>query len=374
VFKLSKALYGLKQAPRAWNVKLDKSLKKFGFSKCLSEQAVYIRGAGTDAVILGVYVDDLIVTGGNLAKVKLFKTEMMTEFEMTDLGLLSYYLGIEVDQRDDFITVKQSGYAKKVLGQFGMQDCNSTKVPMEPGNKLDADKGGVPVDSTEYRKMIGCLRYLLHTRPDLSYSVGVASRFMENPTVMHVKAVKQILRYLHGTLEFGLVYVQGGNAGQLVGYTDSDHGSDTVQRRSTGGMAFYLGENLITWNSYKQKTVSLSSCESEFKAATAAAQQALWLRNLFSEVLKQKPAAVTLFVDNNSAIALMKNAVFHGRSKHIEIKYHFIRECIERGEIIVKRVSTNEQKADALTKALPMAKLTVMRHLLGVRDLGACQA
>ena len=168
--------------------------------------------------------------------------------------------------------------------------------------------------------------------------------------------------------------MQGGSAGQLVGYTDSDHGSDVMQRRSTGGMAFYLGENLITWNSYKQKTVSLSSCESEFKAATAAAQQALWLKNLFSEVMKQKPSVVTLFVDNNSAIALMKNAVFHGRSKHIEIKYHFIRECIERGEIIVKRVSTNEQKADALTKPLPMGKLSVMRHLLGVRDLSLCQA
>jgi len=175
-------------------------------------------------------------------------------------------------------------------------------------------------------------------------------------------------------LNLGLVYVQGGSAGQLVGYTDSDHGSDVMQRRSTGGMAFYLGENLITWNSYKQKTVSLSSCESEFKAATAAAQQALWLRNLFSEVMKQKPAVVTLFVDNNSAIALMKNAVFHGRSKHIDIKYHFIRECIEGGQIMVKRVGTNEQKADALTKPLPMAKLTVMIHLLGVRDLGLCQA
>lgn len=197
---------------------------------------------------------------------------------------------------------------------------------------------------------------------------------MEKPTVVHVRAVKQILRYLHGTLEMGLVYVQSGNAGQLVGYTDSDHGSDAVHRRSTGGMAFYLGENLITWNSYKQKSVSLSSCESEFKAATAAAQQALWLRNLFSEVMKQKPAAVTLFVDNNSAIALMKNAVFHGRSKHIDIKYHFIRECIERGEIMVKRVGTNDQKADSLTKALPMGKLTVIRHLLGVRDLGLCQA
>ena len=179
---------------------------------------------------------------------------------------------------------------------------------------------------------------------------------------------------MHGTTEFGLVYVQGGFANELVGYTDSDHGSDLVKRRSTGGMAFYLNENLITWNSYKQKTVSLSSCESEFMASTTAAQQALWLRNLISEISNKEPTVVTLFVDNNSAIALMKNPIFHGRSKHIDIKYHFIRECVERGEIIVKRVGTNEQKADALTKALPVGKLTVMRHLLGVRDLGTCQA
>jgi hypothetical protein len=226
VFRLSKALYGLKQAPRAWNVKLDKSLKKLGFSRCKSEQAVYTRGIGLDAVILGVYVDDLIVTRGNPSKIKSFKEEMMTEFEMTDLGLLSYYLGIEVDQKDDYITMKWSGYARKVLMQFGMPKCNSTKLSMDPGSKLDADKGGKPVDTTEYRKMTGCLRYLLHTRPDLSFSVGVASRFMEKPTVMHVKAVKQILRYLHGSVEFGLVYVQGGHADRLVGYTDSDHGSD----------------------------------------------------------------------------------------------------------------------------------------------------
>ncbi|CAD6268395.1 unnamed protein product [Miscanthus lutarioriparius] len=136
-------------------------------------------------------------------------------------------------------------------------------------------------------------------------------------------------------------------------------------------MAFYLNENLITWCSQKQKTVALSSCESELMAATAAAKQALWLRNLISEITKEKPKAVTLFVDNNSAIALMKNPVFHGRSKHIDIKYHFIRECRE-GQIIVKRVCTEEQKADALTKALPAGKLSVMRHLLGVRDLSVC--
>jgi hypothetical protein len=139
-------------------------------------------------------------------------------------------------------------------------------------------------------------------------------------------------------------------------------------------MTFYLNENLITWNSYKQKTISLSSCESKFMADTAAAQQALWLRNLISEIMKKKPTAVTFFVDNNSTIALMKNPVFHGRSKHIDIKYHFIRECVERGQISVKRVCTNEQKADALTKPLPVGKLTVMTHFLGVRDLSVCQA
>jgi hypothetical protein len=136
---------------------------------------------------------------------------------------------------------------KKVLEQFGMAECNPSKYPMEPRIKLSADKGGKPADATAYRRMIGCLRYLLHTRPDLSYSVGLASRFMENPTVMHIAVVKQIFRYLKGTLEFGLVYVQGGGTGLLVGYTDSDHGADQVERRSTGGMAFYLGKNLISW-------------------------------------------------------------------------------------------------------------------------------
>ena len=175
-------------------------------------------------------------------------------------------------------------------------------------------------------------------------------------------------------MDLGLVYTQFGGEEILVGYTDSDLAGDLVERRSTGGMTFYLNGNLITWWSQKQKTIALSSCESEFMASTTAAQQALWLRNLISEISNKEPTAITLFVDNNSAIALMKNPVFHGRSKHIDIKYHFIRECVERGEIIVKRVGTNEQKADALTKALPVGKLTVMRHLLGVRDLGTCQA
>jgi hypothetical protein len=140
VLKLSKALYGLKQAPRAWNTKLDKTLKQLGFSKCASEPAVYKRGIGKSAVILGVYVDDLIVTGADISEIEKFKRQMTTQFEMSDLGLLSFYLGIEVDQHSDYVTIRQSNYARKILTQFGMADCNPSKVPMDPGLKLDADK------------------------------------------------------------------------------------------------------------------------------------------------------------------------------------------------------------------------------------------
>jgi len=136
-------------------------------------------------------------------------------------------------------------------------------------------------------------------------------------------------------------------------------------------MAFYLNESLITWCSQKQKTEALSSSEAEFMAATLASMQALWLRNLMSELTATEPKVVPLFVDNNSAIALMKNLVFHGRSKHIDIKYHFIKQCVERGQIVVKRVGTNEQRADSLTKALLAGKLAVMRYLLGVREIEA---
>ncbi|XP_066395871.1 secreted RxLR effector protein 161-like [Miscanthus floridulus] len=245
---------------------------------------------------------------------------------------------------------------------------------MDLGAKLDADKQGERIDATHYRRIIGCLRYLLHTRPDLSFSIGVASRFMEKPTRKHLNAVKQIMRYLKGTLNFGLVYTQERKHEMLVGYTDSDSGGDVVGRRSTGGMAFYLNEGLITWNSRKEKTVALSSCEAEFMAAIAAAKLALWLRNMLSEITATKPQALTLFVDNNSAIALLKNPMFHGRNKHNDVKFHFIGECLERGQIVVKKIHTLEQKANAPTKPMPVVKLGVMRHLLGVRELEEHQA
>ncbi|KAG6515151.1 hypothetical protein ZIOFF_025536 [Zingiber officinale] len=322
--------------------------------------------------IADIYANTEEVVGGSTEKINKFKQQMMTEFEMSDLGLLSYYLGIEVEQQKSRISLRQSAYAKKILSQFKMADCNATKHPMEPKTQLHKDLEGTPVDATEYRRIVGCLRYLLHTRPDLSYSVGMASRYMERPTIMHHRVVKQILRYLKGTIYFGRVYIKGPQEIGIFGYSDSDLAGDLDGRKSTSGMTFYFNESLVSWNSQKQKTVALSSCEAEFMAATTAACHALWLRSLASELTGVKPKPVTLFVDNKSAIALMKNPVFHGRSKHIDTRFHFIRKCIEKGQIVVEFVNTGEQRADALTKALPGVKLAVMRQLLGVRDLQSC--
>ncbi|KAG6479847.1 hypothetical protein ZIOFF_063322 [Zingiber officinale] len=349
------------------------SLVELGFKKCIQEYAVYTRGEGEASILVGVYVDDLIMTGSSTGRINKFKQQMMIEFEMSDLGLLSYYLGIEVEQQKSRILLRQSTYAKKILSQFKMADCNAAKHPMEPKTQLHKDLEGTPVDATEYRRVIGCLRYLLHTRPDLSYPVEMASRYMERPTTIHHKVVKQILRYLKGTIHFGLTYIKGPQEISIFSYSFSDLAGDLDGRKNTSGMTFYFNESLVSWNSQKQKTVALSSCEAEFMAATIAACHALWLRSLTSELTGEKPKPVTLFVDNKSAIALMKNPVFHGRSKHINTRFHFIRECVENGQIVVEFINTGEQRADVLTKALPGVKLVVMRQLLGVRDLEPCQ-
>ncbi|KAI3782063.1 hypothetical protein L2E82_12095 [Cichorium intybus] len=368
VYRLSKALYGLRQAPRAWNAKLDKTLKELGFLRCPQEQAVYKLQRPNSILLVGAYVDDLIVMGTSEEQVAAFKKQMKNVFEMTDMGKPSYYLGIEVHQRKGEVAIAQTGYAKKVLKLAGMADCNPSKYPMESKLSLTKDEGGVEVNSTDYRRLVGSLRYLTHTRPDLAYSVGVVSRFMESPKESHFKAVKQILRYIKGTQSHGLVYRKGGD-GKLIGFSDSSYGMDPVDGKGTTGMVFYYSNSPITWSSQKQRTVALSSCKAEFMAATMAAWQALWLRSLLKELTGSKAESIKLCVDNKSAIALMKNSVFHGRSKHIDTRFHFIRECVENKQIIVEHVSGEEQKADILTKALPRVKFSEMQYLLGMEDL-----
>lgn len=369
VYKLVKALYGLRQAPRAWYAKLNECLERLGFSKCPVEHAVYTKKVGSEVLVVGVYVDDLLVTGTNISSIEHFKRQMHAEFDMSDLGRLAYYLGIEVEQKDDYIQLKQSSYAKKILERAGMLDCNPCKYPMESRSPLNKDEHGKEVNSTQYKSVVGGLRYLVHTRPDIAFAVGIVSRFTERPTSMHLNAVKRILRYVKGTLNYGLVYSKGSGNYLLAGFSDSDLAGQIDDRRSTGGMAFYLNESLITWVSQKQRCVALSSCEAEFMAATAAACQGIWLRNLLSRITNEKTGPVLLYIDNKAAIDLAKNPVFHGRSKHIDIRYHFIRECVERGEIIIKHVKTDEQRADVLTKAMSTVKFEKMRDLLGMKNL-----
>ncbi|GKA36699.1 ribonuclease H-like domain, reverse transcriptase, RNA-dependent DNA polymerase [Tanacetum coccineum] len=366
VYKLTKALYGLRQAPRAWNMKLDQTLKSLDFKKCNLEQAVYTKRSKTSTLIVGVYVDDLIITGTPRKEIDLFKSQMKDKFEMSDLGLLAYYLGIEVTQTGGEITIKQTGYINKILKETSMMESNDTKIPMDPGTKLVKAEDGNSVDATYYRSCIGSLRYLLHTRPDLSYSVGLLSRFMQDPKDHHLKAVKQVIRYIKGTKEHGIIYKKEGGC-RITGYSDSSYGINTDQGKGTTRIVFYFGESPITWCTQKQPTVALSSCESEFMAATGAACQALWLKWLLSEITGWEERKGSTKI---SAITLVRNPVFHGRSKHIDIRYHFIRECVENGHINVEHVSGELQRADILTKALPRLKFVTMRQMLGVQDLG----
>ncbi|KAD4179213.1 hypothetical protein E3N88_27804 [Mikania micrantha] len=352
VYKLVKALYGLRQAPRAWNTRLEFTLKQFGFVRCKHEQAVYRKVTSNRLLLVGVYEDDMIVTGENQDDIAAFKRQMEACFEMSDLGLLHYYLGIEVNQGNQGISIKQTGYVVKLLKHAGLMECNATRFPMEPGLKLSKNDEGPNVDATEFRRLIGSLLYV--------------SRFIQPPKQAHIQAVKQILRYLKGSVDLGIHY-RGNGSKSLNGFSDSSHMVDSDDGKSTTGLVFYFNDAPIAWNSQKQNTVALSSCEAEFIAAATAACQALRLRALLSEITGWKEETVTLRVDNQSAINLMKNPVFHGRSKHINTHYHFIRECIEKGEIKVEHISGKLQKADILTKALPRQKFEEMKELLGMK-------
>ena len=329
VYKLRKALYGLKQVPRAWNYKLNNILVSLRFERCVKEPSVYRRPVDGDLLIVAVYVDDLFVTGTNLKVIEDFKLEMAMKFEMSDLGRLTYYLGIEVNQHAEGISLCQNWDALKILEEAGMKLCNAIQTPMEMELKLAKSEQERSIDATDYRKIIGCFRHLLHTRPDLSYCIGVLSRYMANPKDSHGVALKQCLRYLKGTATLGLNFERSrSETARLVGYSDSSYNTDPDDGRSVTGHIFYLGRSPITWCSQKQDTVALSSCEAEFMAATEAARQAIWLQDLLGEITGAVYNKTVIRIDNRSAIALSKNPVFHGRSKHIHSRYHFIRECV----------------------------------------------
>lgn len=365
VYKLKKALYGLKQAPRAWYSKIDSYFSEEGFEKCSHEHTLFVKYDDEgEVLIVSLYVDDLIFTGSSEKMFEDFKQSMKRKFAMTDMGKMRFFLGVEVIQNDNGIFIHQKKYANDVLMRFDMSECNSVNSPIVPGNKLIKEADGKLVDATVYRQIIGCLMYLLATRPDMAYSVCLVARFMDKPKEVHLIAAKRILRYLKGTLSLGILYKKGGEL-TLKGWTDSDYAGDTEDRKSTGGYVFKLGSSSVSWSSKKQAIVTLSTTEAEYVAANAGACQAIWLKRIL-EHLDQKQKCIIIHCDNSSSIKLSKNPVMHGRCKHIDVRYHFLRNLVSDGVVELVHCRTENQIADVMTKALKLESFCRFRDMLGV--------
>lgn len=296
VYKLHKALYGLKQAPRAWFSRIEAYFIKERFEKSSNEQTLFIKRRGGKILIVSVYIDDLLFTGDDEELLDEFKQSMKKEFDMTGLGKMRYFLGIEVLQQEDGIFICQRKYAAEVIERFGMQSSNSVSNPMVPGQKIVRDEGGVKVDPTQYKQMVGSLMYLIATRPDLMFVVSLISRFMANPTHLHFAAVKRIIRYLKGTMEHKIWYKREGETG-LVGYTDSDYAGNIDDSRSTSGYVFLMSGGAVAWSSRKQPIVTLSATEAEYVAAATCACQVVWMGRVLKEIGYEQEEEMILLCD-----------------------------------------------------------------------------
>lgn len=258
---------------------------------------------------------------------------MKENFAMTDLGKMRYFLGVEVTQDTKGIFIAQQKYAKEILSRFGMEQCNMVCNPIVPGNRLSKDDNGKRVDAANFKQMVGCLMYLLATRPDLAYVVCLIARYKEKPTEMHFAAAKRILRYLKGSLQYGILYKKGAMSCELEGWSDSDYAGDLDDRKSTSGYVYKFGSGAISWSSKKQAIVTLSTTEAEFVAASSCACQGIWLRKILHHLYQTQRSCTKIYCDNSSSIKLSKNLVLHGRCKHVDVRYHFLRDLTKDGTI-----------------------------------------
>eukprot|EP00268_Persea_americana_P008859 TRINITY_DN13467_c1_g2_i1.p1 TRINITY_DN13467_c1_g2~~TRINITY_DN13467_c1_g2_i1.p1 ORF type:complete len:401 (+),score=79.48 TRINITY_DN13467_c1_g2_i1:1121-2323(+) len=368
VCRLKKALYGLKQAPRAWYKKIDAYFEESDFHKSPYEHTLYVKKSPQGEILIAcLYVDDLIFTGSSVEMYKDFKMTMMHKFEMTDMGLLHFFLGIEVNQNDDGIFISQKKYAKELLKRFSMEDAKPISTPMEVGLKLSKFDGKKVVHPTLYRSLVGGLVYLTTTRPNLTYAASMLSHFMESPRDAYWEVGKRILRYVKGSQSHGLHYYKNENP-SLVGFCDSDWARSVDDCKSTLGYVFNIGSSAVSWSSKKQSVVAILTAEAEYIALAATSCQARWLRWILEE-LNHEQGAIKLFCDNKSDISLSKNPVFHGKSEHIKIKYHFIRELAKDKEVEVNYCKSQDQVADLFTKPLKKDLFIKMKTLLGVREI-----
>ena len=367
VYRLKKALYGLKQAPRAWYDELSNFLVSKGFSKGSIDPTLFINKKGDDILLVQVYVDDIIFGSTNLKLSKKFEKLMHSKFEMSMMGELKFFLGIQIHQSPRGIFLNQAKYAQEILKKHGMTSCDSVGTPMAT-KPLDADPSGTPVDQTKYRSMVGALMYLTATRPDLMHATCYCARYQARPTEKHLKEVKRIFRYLSHTINMGLWYPKD-TGFELTAFSYSDHAGCLDTRKSTsGGIQFLGGDKLVSWSSKKQDCTSMFFAEAEYVSLTACCAQVLWLRTQLT-YYGFNFDRIPVYYDSQAAIAISYNPVQHSRTKHIDVRYHFVKDQVEKGIVELFFVGTEYQLADLFTKALPEDRFNYLVRRLGMRCL-----
>uniref|UniRef100_A0A251TUQ9 Putative zinc finger, CCHC-type n=1 Tax=Helianthus annuus TaxID=4232 RepID=A0A251TUQ9_HELAN len=362
VCKLNKALYGLKQAPRAWFHRLSTFLISNGFKCSRADPSLFIFKRDNCIMYLLVYVDDLILTGNQDNVLRSFINRLHNEFAIKDLGELNYFLGLEVTYTSNGLFLNQSKYASDILVRACMMDAKPATTPLAT-NVTFSNSGELFSDPTQYRSIVGALQYLTITRPDISYAVNQVSQFLHAPTIDHFQGVKRILRYIKGTLSFGLTFSKP-SQNTLIGFSDADWARCLETRRSTYGYSIFLGGNLVSWSAKKQPTVSRSSCESEYRAMANTAAEIIWITHLLRELHALPASRPTILCDNRSAIFLTQNPVSHKRVKHLDIDYHFIRELVSAGKLHTRFIPSKLQVADIFTKSLPYPQFDTFRKML----------
>ncbi|KAJ9545388.1 LOW QUALITY PROTEIN: hypothetical protein OSB04_025095 [Centaurea solstitialis] len=363
VYILDKALYGLKQAPRAWYDSLSQFLVGSGYSKGKIDNTLFVKREGEHIMLVQIYVDDIIFGSTCPNFCDTFSKLMMTRYEMSMMGELNFFLGLHVKQLSAGIFINQAKYIKDILKKYNLENAKIMKTPMSPSCALDSDPDGIAVDVTTYRGMIGSLMYLTASRPDIMFSTCLCARYQSKPKVSHLKAVKRIFRYLKGTVNLGLWYPKGSGY-ELTGYTDADHGGCKLDRKSTSGHIQFLGDKLVSWASKKQNCVSLSTAEAEYVAAASCCSQIIWMRTQLRDY-GFKFDKIPIYCDSKSAIAISCNPVQHTKTKHIDIRYHFIKDHVEKGTIELYFVNTEFQLADLFTKALDEKRFNFLITKLG---------
>jgi hypothetical protein len=415
VWKLKKSLYGTKQAPHNWNKELDKTLATAGLIRCSADTCIYVKRSGTgQMMLLGVFVDDLIplYAASDEREWTSIQAILFDKYKIKQVSSDGFILGMRItrDRTNRLLKIDQEAYIDKMLTQFGMEDCKPNHLPtltyklsqkdcaidannieLDHSVLYDAIERGMSHNSSVqsdpklialYQQIVGSLNYAsISTRPDITYAVHILSLHLKNPGPNHLTAAKVVLRYLKGTKDVGLIFdgqqslLNTSNllALRMDAYSDSDWAGDVDDRHSTNGYVIQFNNCTISWRSKKQNRVALSSCEAEYYALCATMQEVMWLSQFVHELFsydtryqphQQSPLQIMLHVDNQAAIQLSKYDVHHDRTKHIPLRYHFVREEIKNNQVQVKYIPTANQLADIFTKGLNKILFNQFRHMI----------